>query len=155
MPWNLAKLSLLSFSYSLDFASCFTFNLLKFKPKYCFKKILDKEKLHFLVSFSFETQFEVYQMTQDRYLKGTSLLKPQQSHNGTLYIRHWFFQHLLSLDSAVYDVLMSHYKSWTFGPLFILFVLLVCSICYFLNQHTRICLSTLWIGKCFDGLCTL
>ena len=52
--WDLEKLSLLRTSYSLDFGSCFTFNLLKFKPKYCFKKILHKEKCHFLVSFSFE-----------------------------------------------------------------------------------------------------
>lgn len=34
--------------------------LLKFKPKYCSKKILFKARLHFLVSFSFETQFEVH-----------------------------------------------------------------------------------------------
>ena len=33
-------------------------NILKFKPKYCFKKILYEDELHFLVSFSFETQFE-------------------------------------------------------------------------------------------------
>lgn len=34
--------------------------LLKFKTKYCFKKILFKARLHFLVLFSFETQFEVH-----------------------------------------------------------------------------------------------
>ena len=34
--------------------------LLKFKPKYCFKKISYEVRLHFLVSFSFETQFEVH-----------------------------------------------------------------------------------------------
>ena len=34
--------------------------LLKLKPKYCFKKILFKARLHFFVSFSFETQFEVH-----------------------------------------------------------------------------------------------
>ena len=39
-------------SYSLDFGSFSTFYLQKFKPKYCFKKILHKEKVHFLVSFS-------------------------------------------------------------------------------------------------------
>ena len=60
-PGNLGKLRLLCTSYSLDFGSCFTFNLLKFKPKYCFKKILHEEKLHFSISFSFETQFEVRQ----------------------------------------------------------------------------------------------
>ena len=57
-------------SYSLDFGSCFTFILLKFKPKYCFKKILHKEKLHFLVSFSFETQFEVHQNDPEQVFEG-------------------------------------------------------------------------------------
>ena len=61
--------------HSLDFGSCFTFNLLKFKVKYCFKKILHKEKLHFLVSFSFELQFEVHQNDPEQVSKGTSLLK--------------------------------------------------------------------------------
>ena len=48
-------------SYLLDVGSYFTFNLLKFYRKYCFKKILHEEKLHFLVSFSFKKQFEVHQ----------------------------------------------------------------------------------------------
>ena len=38
---------------SMDFGSCFTFDL-KFKPKYCFKKILYPENLHFLVLFLFK-----------------------------------------------------------------------------------------------------
>ena len=64
-------------SYSLDFGSYFTFNLLKFYRKYCFKKILHEEKLHFLVSFSFKKKkLKCTKMTQNRYLKGTSLLKP-------------------------------------------------------------------------------
>ena len=57
-------------TYSLDFGSCFTFNLLKFKPKYCYKKILYEEKLHFLVSFSFETQFEVRQNDPEQVFEG-------------------------------------------------------------------------------------
>ena len=56
--------------YSLNFGSCFTFNFLKFKPKYCFKKILHKEKLHFLVSFSPETQYEVRQNDPDQVFEG-------------------------------------------------------------------------------------
>lgn len=52
-------MSLIRTSYSLDFGTCFNFNLPKFKPKYCFEKILYEVKLHFLISFSFETQFEV------------------------------------------------------------------------------------------------
>ena len=40
----LGKLSLLRSSYFLDFGSCFSSNLLKFKPKYCFKKILHEAK---------------------------------------------------------------------------------------------------------------
>ena len=35
-------------SYSPDFGSCFILNLPKFKPEHCFKKILHKEKFHFL-----------------------------------------------------------------------------------------------------------
>jgi len=57
-------------SYSLDFGSFFSFNLLKFKPKYCFKKILYEDKLHFLVSFSFETQFEVRQNDPEQVFEG-------------------------------------------------------------------------------------
>ena len=60
-PGNLGKLRLLCTSCSLDFGSCFTFNLPKLKPKYCLKKILHEEKLHFSISFSFETQFEMHQ----------------------------------------------------------------------------------------------
>ena len=70
--WDLEKLSLLRTSYSLDFGSCFTFNLLKFKPKYCFKKILHKEKFHFLVSFSFETPFEVCQNDLEQVFENCS-----------------------------------------------------------------------------------
>ena len=70
MPGNLRNLSLLCTSYSLDFCSCFTFNLLKFKQKFCFKKILHEEKLHFLVSFSFETQFEVRQNDPEQVFEG-------------------------------------------------------------------------------------
>ena len=47
------KLSLLCMLLSMDFGSCFTFDL-KFKPKYCFKKILYPENLHFLVLFRFK-----------------------------------------------------------------------------------------------------
>ena len=47
------KLSLLCMLLSMDFGSCFTFYL-KFKPKYCFKKILYPENLHFLVLFLFK-----------------------------------------------------------------------------------------------------
>ena len=68
--WDLGKLTLLCTSYSLDFGSCFTFNLLKFKPKYCFKKILHNEKFHSLVSFSFETQFEVSQNDPELVFEG-------------------------------------------------------------------------------------
>ena len=75
-------------SYSLNFGSCFTFNLLKFKSKYCFKTILHKEESHFFVSFSFETQFEVRKNDPKQVLKGTSLLKKRQSRNGALKIRH-------------------------------------------------------------------
>ena len=82
MPCNLRNLSLLRTSYSLDFCSCFTFNLLKFKQKFCFKKILHEEKLHFLVSFSFETQFEVRQNDPEQVFEGISLLKQWQSRNG-------------------------------------------------------------------------
>ena len=70
--WDLEKLSLLCTSYSLDFGSCFTFNLLKFKPKYCFTKILHKEKFHFLVSFYFETQFEVCQNDSEQVFENCS-----------------------------------------------------------------------------------
>jgi len=52
------------------------------------EKILHKGKLHFLVSFSCETRLEVQQMTQNRYLKGTSLIKMQQSRNGALLINN-------------------------------------------------------------------
>ena len=44
VPGNLGKLSLPHTPYSLDFGSCFSSNLLKFRPKYCFKKILHEEK---------------------------------------------------------------------------------------------------------------
>ena len=44
VPGNLGKLSLSRSSYFLDFGSCFSSNLLKFKPKYCFKKILHEAK---------------------------------------------------------------------------------------------------------------
>ena len=70
--WDLEKFSLLHTSYSLDFGFCFTFNLLKFKPKYCFKKILHKEKFHFLVSFSFETPFEVCQNDLEQVFENCS-----------------------------------------------------------------------------------
>ena len=63
-------------SYSLDVGSYFTFNLLKFYPKYCFKKILHEEKLHFLVFFLLKNNLKCTKMTQSRYLKGTPLLKP-------------------------------------------------------------------------------
>ena len=69
-PGNLGKLSLLRTLYSLDFGSCFTFNLMKFKSKYCLRKILYKEKLHFLVSFSFETQFEGHLNDLEQVFKG-------------------------------------------------------------------------------------
>ena len=57
-------------SYSLDVGSYFTFNLLKFYPKYCVKKILHEEKLHFLVSFSFKKQFEVHQNDPEQVFEG-------------------------------------------------------------------------------------
>ena len=57
-------------SYSLNFGSCFTFNLLKFKSKYCFKTILHKEESHFFVSFSFETQFEVHKNDPEQVFEG-------------------------------------------------------------------------------------
>ena len=38
MARNLGKLGLLRASYSLDFGSCFTFNLLKCDPKYCLRR---------------------------------------------------------------------------------------------------------------------
>ena len=57
-------------SYSLNFGSCFTFNLLKFKSKYCFKTILHKEESHFFVSFSFETQFEVRKNDPEQVFEG-------------------------------------------------------------------------------------
>jgi len=69
VPGNLRKLSLLHTAYSRDFGSCFTFNLLKFKQKYWFK-ILHEEKLHFLVSFSCKTQFEVHQNDPEQAFEG-------------------------------------------------------------------------------------
>ena len=45
-------------------------NLLKCKPKYCFKKILHEDKLHFLVSFSFGKQFEERQNDPDWVFEG-------------------------------------------------------------------------------------
>ena len=63
-------------SYSLDFGSYLTFNLLKFSLNYYFKKILHEEKLHFLVSFLLKYNLKCTKMPQNRYLKGTSFLKP-------------------------------------------------------------------------------
>ena len=77
------KLSLLCMLLSMDFGSCFTFDL-KFKPKYCFKKILYPENLHFLVLFLFKHNLKCAWMTQNRYLKGSYLLKLWQSCNGML-----------------------------------------------------------------------
>ena len=37
--------------HSLDFGSCFTFNPLNFKPKYCFKKILQRRNYFSLLLF--------------------------------------------------------------------------------------------------------
>ena len=54
----------------LNFGSCFTFNLLKIKPKYCLKTTLHEEKLHFLVSFSFERQLEVRQSDPEEVFEG-------------------------------------------------------------------------------------
>ena len=43
---------------------------MKFKPKYCFKKILHLEKLHFLLYFSFKAQFEVRQNDPEEVFEG-------------------------------------------------------------------------------------
>ena len=50
------------------------------------KKILHKEKLHFLVSFSFETQFEVHQNDPEQVFEGDIFAQTVQSHNGVLLI---------------------------------------------------------------------
>ena len=46
------------------------FVLLNLKPKYCFKKISHKEKLHFFVSFSFERQIEVCENDPEQVFQG-------------------------------------------------------------------------------------
>ena len=43
---------------------------MKIKPKYCFRKILYEEKFHFLVSFSFETQFEGHLNDPEQVFEG-------------------------------------------------------------------------------------
>ena len=71
-------------SYSLNFGSCFTFNLLKFTPKYCLKTTLHKEKLHFPVSFSFERQFEVRQNDPEQVFEGDIFAQTVAICNGML-----------------------------------------------------------------------
>ena len=73
-------------SYSLNVVSCFTFNLLKFRSKYCLKRILHKEESHFFVSFSFETQFEVRKDDPEQVFEGD--IFAQQCRNGAIKIRH-------------------------------------------------------------------
>lgn len=63
------KLSLLCMLLSMDFGSCFTFDL-KFKPKYCFKKILYPENLHFLVLFLLNTIWSVPEWPRTGIWKG-------------------------------------------------------------------------------------
>ena len=47
-----------------------TLNLLNFKPKFCLKTTLHGEKLHFLVSFSFERQLKVCQNDPEQVFEG-------------------------------------------------------------------------------------
>ena len=56
-------------SYSLNFGSCFTFNLLKFTSKYRFKTILHEEESHFLFLFLLK-QFEVCQNDPEQVFEG-------------------------------------------------------------------------------------